>query len=513
MRGLVRIVVMLMVLVAAVPGYSQDEAMQESDNFSLDIKGMDVVDVLKMLAERSGMDIAIGKNVQGKVTLFLKDVFVEDAFEIVILTNDLAYEEKNGIISVMTQRDYELLYGHRFQEKKQAKVVQLGSVKASEIVKPLGQIKSKIGDIVIDEGSNTLILIDSQEKIREMEEFVKRVDMQVETRVFRLNYARADELAVKLQDVLSGGAGAVRLDERTNKLVVTDYAHKFPEIERLISEFDERTPQVLIDAQIIEIRPSDKFEMGVDWDYWIRKNFRVSQDFPVGSQNRLILGTLSQEPTAEGEYKAVLDMLRTIGDTKILSSPRILALHNQEARILVGTKDAYITSSVSQAGETAITSQEVNFVDVGIKLFVTPHVNREGMVTMKIRPEISSAERVTLLSEGKETQIPIVTTSEAETTIMVKDGVTVIIGGLRQDEHAKTVKQIPLLGDIPVLGHAFRSTSNEVKQAELVILLTPYILSGDDSYTDTAQLQPDDGAVASMVDGDIVHLRFKPRQP
>jgi MSHA type pilus biogenesis protein MshL len=478
---------------------------QENKNtISLDIKGMDIVDILKMLSTRTGMNIVVGKNVTGKVTLFLKNVDAWDAFEIILLANDLAYEKKGDIINVMTQRDYELQYGERYQDKKQAKTIQLKYAKAVDLSRALNQFKTNVGKIVVDEGSNTLILLDSPQKIKEMEDFIKSADLPLKTKVFSLNYAQADKIQTKIQEAITKGIGSVRIDERTNKIAVTDYPERLIEIAKIIQAFDEKTPQVLIDAQIIEIRPSDKFEMGVDWDYWIEKNFKVAGALPIGTSSRLLLGTANITPSGPGQYKAVLDLLRTIGDTKILSSPRIMALNNQEAKILVGTKDAYITSATSQTGDAAVTSQTVNFVDVGIKLFVTPTINRDGFVIMKIKPEISSATRTDITSEGKITQIPIVSTSETETTVMVKDGVTIIIGGLKKDERLKTVKKIPLLGDIPGLGFLFRSTSDELKKTELVILLTPHIMSGENAYTDMYDIKPKDGAVAKMEKGDIV---------
>lgn len=474
------------------------------NKISLDIKGMDIVDVFNLMATRVKMNIVVGKNVTGKVTLFLKDVNIWDAFELIILSNDLAYEKKDGIINVMTQRDYELQYGERYKDKKEAKSIKLKYAKSADLSRTLTQMKTNIGRIVSDEGSNTVVLIDTPAKIKEMEDFIKNADTPVQSRVFGLNYAQADKIGAKIQESVTKGIGSMRIDERTNKVVVTDYVSKLDEIAKLISAFDEKTPQVLIDAQIIEIKPSDKFEMGVDWDFWIKSQFKMSNALPIGTAGRLLVGTANVTPTKSGEFKAIIDLLRTIGDTKILSSPRIMVLNNQEAKILVGTKDAYITSSVSQSTDTAVTSQTVNFVDVGIKLYVTPTINRDGFVTMKIRPEISSATRTDITSEGKITQIPIVTTSETETTVMVKDGVTIIIGGLRKDEKYKTVKKIPILGDIPLLGLAFRNKSDEVKKTELVILLTPHIMTGEDAYTDFYSVKPEDGAVAKMVDGEIV---------
>ncbi|KPK98760.1 MAG: hypothetical protein AMJ95_02630 [Omnitrophica WOR_2 bacterium SM23_72] len=488
-------------------------ALDEANRISLDIKGMDVVDVLKMLAQRSGMNIVIGKNVTGKVTLFLKNVDVRDVFEIILLANDLAYEKKEDIINVMTQKDYELLYGERFQDKKEAKIVPIRYAKAVDLSKALTQIKSSIGKVVVDEGSNTVVLIDAPYKIIDMENFIRSADAPIKTKVFGLKYGQADKLKDKLQEVVTKNIGSVSIDERTNKIAVTDYLSKLAEIEKLIIAFDEKTPQVLIDAQIVEIRPTNKFEMGVDWDYWIEKYFRTSGSLPLAAAEGLSIGTADVAPNRPGQFKAILELLQTIGDTKILSSPRIMVLNNQESKILVGTKEAYITSAISQTGETAVTSQSVNFVDTGIKLYVTPTINRDGFVTMKIKPEISSAEREEIKSEDRFTEIPIVSTSQAETTVMVKDGVTIIIGGLKKDEKIKTVKKIPILGDIPLLGMLFRNTVDENNRTELVILLTPHIMSGEIPYTEFEEIRPQQGVVLSMERGKIVSEDFGSKKP
>jgi len=496
-----------------MPLVSAQEASKpiEQNKISLDVKGMDVVDVLKMLAARAGVNIAVGKNVSGKVTLFLRDVDIWDAFEITLLSNDLAYDKKGNILNVMTQRDYELQYGEYYQDKKEARVVQLKYAKALPLAQALNQIKSKIGKVVSDETSNTLALIDAPEAIERMVDFIKNTDLPLQTRVFSLNYAQVDKLLPKLQETITRGIGVIRIDERTNKIVVMDYPDCLEQIAKIVTEFDEKTPQVLIDAQIIQVAPSDLFEMGVDWDYWIKKYFETRLSLPVGTTNRLFLGTVqTAAPSGTGQYKGVIDILRTIGDTKVLSSPRIMVLNNQEAKIHVGVKDAYITSTTSQsASGTAVTSQSVNFVDTGIQLYVTPTINRDGFVTMKIKPEISDSTRTSITSGGQITQIPIVSTSEAETTIMVKDGVTIIIGGLRKDKREKTVKKIPLLGDIPGLGFLFRSTSDNLTKTDLVILLTPHIITGEYPFSSFSEVPPKDGAVASMVKGNIVTERVK----
>jgi TonB family protein len=476
------------------------------NKISLDIKGMDIVDVLKILATRAGMNIVVGKNVTGKATLFLKDVDIQDAFEIVLSANDLAYDKKGNIFNVMTQRDYETIYGGRYQDKTQVKVVRLKFSKATDLSRALTQIKTSLGRIVVDEGSNTIALIDSRDKVKEMEEFIKKADLPLESRVFNLNYAQAEKFGVKLQEVITKGVGSIRVDERTNKIFVTDYPDKLAQIAKIVIEFDEKTPQVLIDAQILEIKPSDTLEMGVDWDFWIQKYFEIRTSLPISTVNRMVVGTVQAgTPTKPGQSKEVLDILRTIGEVNVLSSPRVIALNNQEAKIHVGVRDAYITSTTSQGGSgNTVTAQSVNFVDTGIQLSVTPTINRDGFVIMNIKPEISDSTRVDLTADGQVTQVPIVSTSEAGTTVMVKDGVTIIIGGLRKDKREKTVKKIPILGDIPGLGFLLRNTSDSVTKTDLVILLTPHIISGERSFFSLSEVPPKDGAVAKMVNGKIV---------
>lgn len=483
------------------------------NKISLDIKGMDVIDVLKMLAGRANMNIVVGKNVTGRVTLFLKDVDVWDAFEIILLANDLAYEKKGSIINVMTQRDYELIYGERFQDKKLAKVVQLKYAKAIDLSRALNQIKTNLGRIVVDEGSNTIALIDSPLKVEEMEAFIRKTDTLIQTKVFELNYAQVDKLAPKIQEMLTKGIGSLRIDERTNKLVVTDYPPKLNEIGQVITAFDEKTPQVLIDAQIIEITPTDTFKMGVNWQYWIESNFRYVGNFAAASGNQILqFGVAAKDAVIgqKGDYSTVVDLLHTIGATKTLASPRIVTLNNQEAKILVGSKEPYGVATVTQSTTTAATATTIEYIESGIKLSVTPTINRDGYVTMKIKPEISSAESRELEIAGQKNTAFSTTSSEAETTVMLKDGVTILIGGLKKDVRTESISKLPILGDIPFIKWAFRSKSKEITGTkELVILITPHIITGDSPLTNFAEALPKNGAVASMVKDNVIIEKIK----
>ncbi|MEW5822014.1 MAG: secretin N-terminal domain-containing protein [Cyanobacteriota bacterium] len=470
--------------------FAQDRLLtheQDSNLISLDIKGMDILDLLKMLALRANLNIVVGKNVSGHVTMFLKGVSAFDALEMVLASNNLAYvlDKKTNITNIMTLGDYEQIYGKKYKDNRQLYNVKLNYMKAQIVSQTLNQVKSEMGRIIVDESTNTLIIFDLPETIDSMKNLIIDMDQPLATKIIQLDYAQADKLANVVQDMLTKNIGILKTDTRTNKLIITDYPNKISEITKIITSFDEKTKQVLIDAMIVEVKPSDKFEMGIDWEYWLKKNIRLSGSFaiPTLSVAKVVGGILADSTTENVKFKGLIDILSTIGDVKVLSSPRLVVMDNQEAKILVGTKDAYITQVMSQSGTgTTISAETVNFVDVGIKLFVTPTINKQGFVTMKIKPEVSSAETKSIKSGDRISDIPIVSTSEAETIVAVKDGVTLIIAGLKKDEKSKTVKKIPVLGDIPGLGFIFRRISESTRKTELVIFITPHIVSGDEPF-------------------------------
>ncbi|MBM3251978.1 MAG: type II and III secretion system protein, partial [Candidatus Omnitrophica bacterium] len=190
--------------------------------------------------------------------------------------------------------------------------------------------------------------------------------------------------------------------------------------------------------------------------------------------------TIGSANLSQYSYYALIEALNSVGKTNTLSTPRITVLNNQEAKILVGTKEVYVSTSTTTSEGVSTTAEAVTFVDVGVTLSVTPTINPDGFVTMKIRPEVSSTGTPYTTASGN--QIPVVSTSEAETNVMVKDGSTIIIGGLIKDKIQDTVKKVPLLGDIPLIGLVFRSKDKTTTKTELAIFLTPRIISGDVNY-------------------------------
>jgi type II secretory pathway component GspD/PulD (secretin) len=391
------------------------------------------------------------------------------------------------IIHVMTDEDYQRRFGSSFADQRRVKWLQLQYADATNVAALLGNMKSTIGRVIADAQTRTIVLIDVPEKLEQMVAAAESMDQatQLETQVFELDYGKAKDVRAEVEKVLTPKLGAVRMDKRTNTLVVTDLLPRMQEIRRLIKAFDRKTREVIIEAKIIEVRLSDEFQAGVNWEAIFKnlKDLTLISTFPVLppilTSGKLTIGTLAKD-----DFTAVLEFLQTVGKTNILSTPQIAVVENEEANILVGTRQAYVTSVITQTAQAATTAEEVTFIDVGVQLRVTPSINQEGFITMKIKPEVSSVTSFLTTALGNE--IPIVATSSAETTVMVKDGTTIIIAGLMTDSTVDTEKKIPVLGDIPILGLAFRSKDETVVKNELIFFLTPSIISGEESVAGVA---------------------------
>ena len=474
-------------------------AAATGQRISLDLKGVDILDVLKLFSQKSGLNFVAGRNVTGRITIFVNDVNVWDAFELIIGANDLAFEQRGDIVTVMTARDYELIYGEGFQARTINLVQPLRYAKAIQVATVLNQLKSAVGRVVADEASNTLIIEDVPSRLEDMQQLLATLDQPTITRVYTLNYAEAEQLEEKVQELLSP-VGTYTFDTRTNKAIISDLPEVLQKTDEVIRAFDTPEGQVLIEAKIVSVDLTDQMDLGIDWervlsgiDTTVRSNFRVLGDIVgAGTATGSALSYLS----SSGDSKIIIEALKTITNTETISSPRVLVSNNQEAKFFVATREAIVTTTTTvPATGSTVAAPEIQFVDVGTKLFVTPNVKSDGHIQLQIRPEISTSTVVTF----QDNRIPIVTSTEAETTVLVRSGVTIIIGGLIETKDTLTDNRLPILGSIPIIGFAFRGITDRKTKKEIVIFLTPQIVNPDGSiatFPPVAAAAPDLPTVA-----------------
>jgi len=450
---------------------------------ALDIKDMDINDVLKLLAVKSGLNIIAGKSIIGRVTIFLKNVEVHDALTIILKANNLAYMEGHGVLQIMTESEYEQITGHKFGVSIKNAIVSLQSAKAADVVAVLNQVKGVNGKMIADEESNSIIIQDVPEKVDQLLRVIKTMDVHRETRVFNISYAKADELAKTIGPTLTKDIGSIEFDARSNTLVVADIPSKVEEIAVMINALDRVDKEVFIEAKIVQVTLNDNYQMGINWELIIPNinhpvvDLHGNYSLPGGvssSVSTATIGTLNRD-----NYNVVLQALATFGKSRTLSNPHLAVINNQEASILIGTTIPYTTSTLTTPASGPTTSSEsVNFIDTGVKLHVTPTIHDDGYITMKIKPEISNEES-TPFTAPDGSLIPIVDTSEVQTMVSVKDGVTIIIGGLIKDQLINNKNKIPVLGDLPLIGKVFSNENRNFQKTEIVIFLTPHIISGD----------------------------------
>ena len=483
--------------VSEKPGVGSERSSLEglSKKVSLDLRGIDIIDTIKFLSVRGDLNIVASKDVQGRITLFLKDVTIGDTLDVILLTNKLACEKKKNIITIMTEAEYEAFYGQKYTDKREIKTLKLKYFLPSKAGVALTNVQSSIGKIIMDDATGSLILIDTPEKIKEMETIVLDLDRSIVTKtaptvtkVFKLKHAQAEGLEAKITEALTEGLGSVRSDERTNKIIVRDLPNKIKEITEMVEAFDTRAKEVFIEAKIVEITLSDDYTFGVNWETLFNsgsKDIRLETTLPatgiIDTYSRVSIGTWQDTALDATRTQQILNFLSEVGKVRIVSSPHIAVCNNEEAKIMVGSRQPYATSTISQSDTTATTSWSAEFVDVGVTLTVTPTIYEGDFIKMHIKPEVSTLIdwfEIVDSSGVSQISLPEVDTSNAETNVIIQDGKTIIIAGLIKETRNESESKVPFLGDIPFIGKLFQSKydSNELK--ELVIFITPHIITG-----------------------------------
>ena len=230
----------------------------------------------------------------------------------------------------------------------------------------------------------------------------------------------------------------------------------------------------------------DDFRMGVNWDHLfhgIDPRFSLASSSQPGSLSGVAeavspAATLTYRTIlGNSDLNVVLEALKQVGETKILSNPHVAVLDGEEATIKVVTDQPYAEASL-ESGTTNVVGETVVFLEVGVTLSVTPRINAEGMIHTTVRPEVSSV----VGNYQAFRTVPIVRRSYAETTVLVKDRETIIIAGMIENSKQNTQTRVPFLGRIPLLGALFRTTANQVASSELIAFLTPRIVSGEESH-------------------------------
>ncbi|MDP1853628.1 MAG: secretin N-terminal domain-containing protein [Candidatus Omnitrophota bacterium] len=397
------------------------ENVDSSQLLDIDYRDVDIKDIARAFSEISGKNIIISDDARAKVTLKMSHVNWKTAMEVILDTYNLAYIEKGNFI----------------------------------IITSLGRRNAQ-------EESGAL-----------------------ETKIIRLNFSQVSDVQGMLSSLLSS-RGKTNIDIRTNSLIITDIKERVRRIEEVALQLDINTPQVLIEALIIDVKLTDNFKWGV-----LETLANNIKDPNAGGSNKWKVTNGSVLSVTGGatamwgnpvlksaDLDFTLQSIITNTEIEILANPRIVTLDNLEATIDIVTKKPYQTTGEAEGGGTLTTTE---FLDIGIKLGVTPHITKDNFISVEVNTEYGAE------SGNPVGGVPVVANRKATTNVMVKDGETIVLGGLRRRDFSLTKAKIPILGDIPLLGNLFKSHDKSVTETELVIFITPHLI-GSGALTSTTEL-------------------------
>ncbi len=399
---------------------------------TLDLKDADLPNVLRLFADVAGVNMLVTDDVKGRITLRLVDVPWDQALDIILTTNNLGMEWVGNVIRISTLE--------RLQKEREAKAK---TQKAKEAVQPIF------------------------------------------TELIPISYSRASDLVPKVKDLLSP-RGSVAVDARTNTLIVKDTEERIAKVKELVAKLDSQTPQVLIDAKIVEASTDFRRELGISWGGKYATTYRGDSIGVSGASE----GTLKESGTADyllnlpasvgvgsggaldfyigalGSrfFEAKLSAMEEKGLGEIISSPRILTLDHTQAKIEQGVRIPFQKIEDEEL--------EIDWIDATLRLTVTPHVTADGHIKLDIECAKETPDW-TRTVQGN----PTIKTSNAKTQVMVKDGEVVVIGGIYEYTKSNSTAGLPGLKDLPLIGWLFKSRTKTEDRRELMIFITPKIVT------------------------------------
>jgi type IV pilus assembly protein PilQ len=375
---------------------------------SLDFKDGDIMNLFRLIADISNLNLIAAEDVKGKLTIRMVDVPWDQALDVILETKNLEMAREGNIMRIA----------------------------------PAG-------------------------KLRKQEETEKLV-----TRIIPINYATAGEI---MKQIKLTGRGKASADNRTNSIIIYDVKSSIREAIDIIKTLDTPTPQVLIEARIVQTNPTFTSEIGIQWgggytnvaggsDYWFQGE--AGDNFAINLPSSIIHGGLG---FGFVNSSAMLDIRLTAMEkdekVKIISRPRIVTLDNKTARIEQGVELPYLKMSDDA------TTVSTEFKKATLLLEVTPHITPDGSIIMRVL-----ARKDQKSSQTGYAGEPGIDTRSAETEILIKDGETTVIGGIYENIQTKTTSGIPFFSDIPVIGWLFKNRLKRDETTELLIFLTPTIV-------------------------------------
>ncbi len=472
-------------------GETSAEPAMEAGSVSMDFDGAPLNQVLRVFSQLSGLNFVASDEVKSKmISVYFDHVPVQDALESLIKANGLRYEQKEG-------SKIFLVYPTDSAGALETKIFALKYARLSTSPLDIG------GQSVIDNLKTADISASSSSTSAS-----SSASTAAGASSTSANLSAAKGIDKLVSSLLSTN-GKMTVDLATNSLIVTDTADKLKEIEKVLADIDVAPMQVMIEVYLMEVKKTLLSDIGVEWGGTDGELARFTAGsrttaFPfqetlfnaskgvkastVTAASTLTLGTLSAT-----SFKAILRFLISDTNTKILSRPRILTLNNEAASIKLVTNTAIAnqTQTTAAEGQSTSVTNTAERQEIGISLRMTPQINSDQTVGLFVEPSVSTVAASTFFPST----FLDPTTRSVRTMARLKNHETLMIGGLLDKNKTMTKKKIPFLGDLPLIGHAFDYDNSDDIESELIIFITPHIVEGYETLNADTDL-----AVRRMLD-------------
>lgn len=431
----------------------------QTARINIDVHEADLSDVIALLAAQSGTNIVADSSIKPeRVTLHLHDVTFQDALTVLVQSHDLQVRRQNGILIVGTSESMNRRYGDA-NDPRSAKTAVLTLLHASpdDIAREIAGGLPDGTVIVPDKRTASVIVTGSEDTIVRARELVTALDAPAYAansgnlaHVYKLRFLKPSEVTSSLKGVLPDGSYVA--DDAQNAIVVSGNEEIQHTADQFLRSMDVPSPQVLFEVRVADLEPeNDQSNVGLEFGGYDLTGQPISGAATYAFAHNSIA------------INARLNALVSQGRAQILATPRLVTLNNKEADLLIGQTYPVVYYDARLGG------QQVQFVDIGVKLRLTPTIGPDGSVTAEMHPEYSAIQ-------GFVGGYPVIANRKVDSTLRVKDDQTIVLGGLLRDIDSETVTKIPFLANIPVFGKIFQNRERTHVRDEVVFLITPHVI-------------------------------------
>jgi general secretion pathway protein D len=489
------------VVASQIPKLPPLTSINTQELYSISAVNVPVAELLFKLAKDADKEMDIYQGISGNVTINAINQPLEKILERIAGQVGFVFEVNNKTMSIKPD----------FPEWKNYKVDYVNIVKSSKdsIDMKMSVSAGPAGGTTTQSGSSTKVSVESEhdfwDKLEKNIQLLAQLDPNANKLILPSANGSPKNKPATASPAISSISQNTVVNPEAGVISVYTTAEKHKSIKRYIDEVSKRAEkQVLIEATVVEVVLNDDYQAGIDWSFFDYKAFgkdgglRISSPFsgPTGGFSVATVNNLGSAAAGalSGDWNilANLKMLKQFGDSKVLSSPKIMAINNQTALLKVVNNlvyfsiDVTVTPATATAAATTTYQTEINTVPVGFTMSVTPFVSEDGDVTLNVRPTISrkvgevADPNPDLATAGVSSVIPIIQEKEMSSVLKLKDRQTAIIGGLIEDNNSNTRTGVPWVSDVPVVGDLFSTRDDSTGKSELVIFIRPVIIKNPD---------------------------------